>query len=167
MDSTKCITYRNYSNKNLNFYLFLVSLSKSCLKHPTVFCYLIFEYSFSPSLVAYESTVIRSINLPKETNINLEKPTDRREPENKSTMPTSLLTVDRDKPNVEEQKLSVGLEEDPHSPKNSPADITPSNDQSKVTDPMGAGNISSFMCIYGYIIHLSLRIIRNYLRIVF
>ncbi|KAK6121795.1 hypothetical protein DH2020_044475 [Rehmannia glutinosa] len=48
-----------------------------------------------------------------------------------------------DKLSVEEPKIRigppVGLEEDPHSPKNSPAQIPPSNYQSKVADPTGAG----------------------------
>lgn len=34
----------------------------------------------------------------------------------------------------------VGLEEDPHSPKNIPEAIPPSNYQSKVADPTGTGN---------------------------
>ncbi|KAI3471129.1 hypothetical protein Pfo_027792 [Paulownia fortunei] len=126
----------------------------------------------------YESTVIRSIDLPRETDINIEKPTDTREhryahnvrdegisrpfapgqrapelgrppameaspSENKNTLPTSPHAIDREKPNVEGPKIKieppVGLEEDPHSPKNRSEEIPPSNYQSKVCDPTGAG----------------------------
>lgn len=69
--------------------------------------------------------------------------------ENKSTLlPTSRRAVGHwEKPNVNEPKFKIGqpmgLEEDPHSPKTPPAEIPPSNYQSKVTDPTGAGNIIS------------------------
>ncbi|KAK6121698.1 hypothetical protein DH2020_044566 [Rehmannia glutinosa] len=101
----------------------------------------------------YESTVMRSINLPKETNIRDDKhkhnirdegitrPVLPLEPELSSS--PAMEARKPDKLSVEEPKIRigppVGLEEDPHSPKNSPAQIPPSNYQSKVADPTGAG----------------------------
>ncbi|KAL0452499.1 UNVERIFIED_CONTAM: Low-temperature-induced protein [Sesamum latifolium] len=128
----------------------------------------------------YESSAIRSRDIPKEASINLQKPTDTttdrfdhnvkdegitmpsapghmgseygrqpameaHAPENKSTtLPTIPEAVDTKKPNFNESKvkfgLTMGLEEDPHSSKTTrAAEIPPSNYQSKVTDPTGAG----------------------------
>ncbi|KAL0382357.1 UNVERIFIED_CONTAM: Low-temperature-induced protein [Sesamum calycinum] len=128
----------------------------------------------------YESSAIRSRDIPKEASINLQKPTDvptdrfdhnlrdegitrpsapgqmgseyswqpageARAPENKSTtLPTIREAVDTKQPNVDESKVKIGqamgLEEDPHSTKTArAAEIPPSNYQSKVTDPTGAG----------------------------
>ncbi|KAL0403139.1 UNVERIFIED_CONTAM: Low-temperature-induced protein [Sesamum radiatum] len=127
----------------------------------------------------YESSAIRSRDIPKEASINLQKPTDTttdrfdhnvrdegitrpsapgqmgseygrqpameaHAPENKSTtLPTIPESVDTKKPNVNESKVkfgpTMGLEEDPHSQKTRAAEIPPSNYQSKVSDPTGAG----------------------------
>ncbi|KAL2248646.1 UNVERIFIED_CONTAM: Low-temperature-induced protein [Sesamum indicum] len=128
----------------------------------------------------YESSAIRSRDIPKEASIDLQKPTDTptdrfdhnvrdegitrpsapgqigseygrqaameaHAPENKSTpLPTIREAVDTKKPGANESKVKIGqtmgLEEDPHSTKTTrAAEIPPSNYQSKVTDPTGAG----------------------------
>ncbi|XP_012858053.1 PREDICTED: low-temperature-induced 65 kDa protein-like [Erythranthe guttata] len=117
----------------------------------------------------YESTVVRSVNLPKESHtnleshINLEKPTDTREDRydddddnqrnkgtNKPFAPgrpqTDLPELQSGiNPNAGMPKTKIehltGLEEDPNSPENSPSDnITPSNYQSKVAHPARSGS---------------------------
>ncbi|KAL2550406.1 low-temperature-induced 65 kDa protein-like [Forsythia ovata] len=53
--------------------------------------------------------------------------------------------IGREEANVGQARVKIGqpkeLEEDPHSPKNLPGTIPPSNHQSKVVDPTGTGNI--------------------------
>ena len=67
--------------------------------------------------------------------------------QSKAAEPTETLTprqeAVQEKPGISLDK-PTGLEEDPHFPKNSPVDYTPSNYQTKVTEPTGAGNA----CIY-------------------
>ncbi|KAL6509308.1 hypothetical protein OROGR_022618 [Orobanche gracilis] len=117
----------------------------------------------------YESPVVPGTHLPIQTDINLEKPTDTREDRyspnvkneaypfagNQGVVPASgpvkmethmgRSSVDPDFKNPPELpdptsmvRISplTGLEEDPHSPT---GEISPSNYQSKVTDPTGEG----------------------------
>ncbi|KAI3458154.1 hypothetical protein Pfo_014817 [Paulownia fortunei] len=129
----------------------------------------------------YESAVIPGTNLPIQTGVNVEKPTDTREdlynpnirnevypyvgdegvtrrtgkmgtdlarptvearePELKNPRRSSPNAIDMEEANVVEPMVKigplVGLEEDPHSPKNHPGEIPPSNYQAKVIDPTG------------------------------
>lgn len=129
-------------------------------------------YNVYTCVVVYESNAIRSANIPRETISNLEKPTDRREDRYNHNVRNECTTRPfvpghrpmeapaphhtTTMPNVEQPKLKfdhrVGLEEDPHAPTNSPANILPSNYQSKVSDTTGAGNVlSSYFLVYACI----------------
>lgn len=73
-----------------------------------------------------------SSNMPRESITNLEKPRDRYDQNVRDVGTTQPHNTTR---------MGLDLEEDPHAPRNSPADVLPSNYQSKVTDPAGAGNV--------------------------
>ncbi|KAL6533155.1 hypothetical protein OROMI_027267 [Orobanche minor] len=117
----------------------------------------------------YESPVVPGTHLPIQTDFNLEKPTDTREDryspnvrnevvgdegvvpaagpvKMEPDMGRSSLEPKFEKPPELPDTTSMvrisplmGLEEDPHSPKVPPGKISPSNYQSKVTDPTGEG----------------------------
>ncbi|KAL8519344.1 hypothetical protein ACS0TY_010324 [Phlomoides rotata] len=95
----------------------------------------------------YESSAVRSSNIPRESITNLEKATDMREDSfnhnaraEGTTQPLVHNTTTL--PNVEQPKIKIY----PHSPTNSPADhVLPSNYQSKVTDPAGAGGKEAYV----------------------
>ncbi|GFP84799.1 hypothetical protein PHJA_000623700 [Phtheirospermum japonicum] len=112
----------------------------------------------------YDSAVIRSVNLPKDTNIKVENPSVMRDDKHKQQdlanegiprpvapapmartfgrLP-NMATGNKNAPNIMEPKFKcrprVGLVEDPHCPYNSPTEIPHSNYQSKVVDPTGDG----------------------------
>ncbi|CAA0826381.1 Unknown protein [Striga hermonthica] len=85
----------------------------------------------------YETTVIRSIDVPAKTSTD-----EARHVETGPTAPEPRGPVEQrpTRHDAEEPKMKIGplmgLEEDPHSPYNSPP---ASNYQSKVSDPTGAG----------------------------
>ncbi|KAL6545194.1 hypothetical protein OROHE_009859 [Orobanche hederae] len=117
----------------------------------------------------YESPVVPGTHLPIQTDMNLENPTDTREDRyspnvrnevvgNEGVVPAAgpvKMEPDMGRSSLEPKfekspelpdttsvvRISplMGLEEDPHSPKVPPGKVSPSNYQSKVTDPTGEG----------------------------
>lgn len=118
---------------------------------------IIFSFSLYLVFVVYESAFISGTNLPVQTNVNLENPTGPQEdrykpnvrnevypgPEFKNPLRTSPNPIDLEEASVAEPMVKIGplmdLEEDPHSPKSHPGNVTPSNYQTKVIDPTGEG----------------------------